>query len=249
MIKSSPQPDEKKSTKGIARVLPFAGLAFLFLAGFTYLFILITLPPPNFLSQSRVVHSTKLSDPLVSGSVTPPAPTSPTVNEDDFVLGDKTSSVRIVIFSDFACPFCKTLSSDLRRIIEAHPQVHLVWKNFPLTSIHPEAFGAHLAARCAGEQGQFWPYHDQLFAAQGKFSHDTYTAIAESLGIRSGAFQACMDSTRAILRVQSDVEEANALGIDGTPYLFVGDQKISGAISYEELERTVEITTLINQKQ
>ena len=98
---------------------------------------------------------------------------------------------------------------------------------------------AHQAAYCAGEQNKFWEYHDKLFEAQGTFSRETFLAIVQALGLKLPSFTACIDDTAPRQLIEADIQEGNDLNIDGTPYLFIGDQQFSGVLSDEELEQVI----------
>ena len=203
-----------------------------------YLFIrfVASLPPPS--SRQRTAEISESADPLVSRTIEPRL-TQPTYRSTDFTYGNSQGKVRIFEFSDFACPYCKTLAAELKAAANRHPEVQIVWKDFPLTSLHPGVAGAHRAARCAGQQGKFWEYHDLLFASQGSFSAQQEIALAQELKLDTGKFQECLDSLGVVATIQTNIDEGQALGIDGTPYLFIGDQRISGLLSEEELDQVI----------
>src|SRR5262245_56402328 len=88
-----------------------------------------------------------------------------------YARGPKDAPVTIVEFSDFQCPFCKSATTTIKQVLEKYPgKVRLVFRDYPLASIHPLAPKAHEAARCAGEQAKFWEYHDVLFERSPKIS-------------------------------------------------------------------------------
>ena len=80
----------------------------------------------------------------------------------------------LIEFSDFQCPFCQRVAPTLKQLRDTYgDKVRIVWKDFPLTQIHPQAFKAGEAAHCAGDQGKFWEYHDRLFANQQELQPTT----------------------------------------------------------------------------
>ena len=165
--------------------------------------------------------------------------TQPEQNASDPVYGPANATVTIFEFSDFSCPYCHDMAGTLKDAVDRHPGVKLVWKDFPLTAVHANAMAAHTAARCAAVQGKFWPYHDRLFATQDTLSDATYHALATAVGLNVGTFSSCLTSPSTKAFITKNIAEGNALEISGTPELFVGDQRIPGAASSEELDQVI----------
>src|SRR5215471_11454580 len=112
-----------------------------------------------------------------------------------FARGPKDAPVTIVEFSDFQCPFCKNATTTVKQVLDKYPgKVRLVFRDFPLASIHPLAQKAHEAARCAADQGKFWEYHDVLFERSPKLSPAELKQYAQDLKLDGGAFAQCLDS-------------------------------------------------------
>lgn len=118
-------------------------------------------------------------------------------------------------------------------------KIRLVYKDFPL-SFHAGARPAAEAARCAGEQKQFWPYHDLLFLSRPKFDREALIGYAERLQLDKDAFTACFDSSRHKDAVGADMAEGRALGVTGTPTFFVNGRKLVGAQPVEALREAVQ---------
>jgi protein-disulfide isomerase len=118
-------------------------------------------------------------------------------------------------------------------------RVRLVFKDRPL-AMHTLAWQAHEAARCAGAAGKYWPYHDRLFAAQPLFRRADLLAYAGELGLDRDAFARCLDERRFAEDVQRDVDEAQALGIHGTPTFLINGQRVIGATSVEEFRAIID---------
>jgi len=106
-------------------------------------------------------------------------------------------------------------------------KVRLVYKDFPL-SFHPGAEPAALAARCAGERGRYWEYHDLLFVAQPAFARADLITYAARLGLPQETFAACLDSGRFRDAVKTDMQEGRASGVSGTPTFFVNGRRLVG---------------------
>lgn len=118
-------------------------------------------------------------------------------------------------------------------------RVRLVFKDRPL-AMHTLARGAHEAARCAGAAGQYWPYHDRLFAAQPAFRRADLLAYAAELGLDREAFARCLDERRFAADVTRDIEEAQALGITGTPTFLINGRRVIGATSIQEFRSIID---------
>ncbi len=148
------------------------------------------------------------------------------------VLGDAKARVAIIEFSDYQCPFClRYFRNTMPKLLEeyvATGKVKYVLRDFPLTSIHPEAFNAAVAARCAGDQGKYKEMHDQFFAKQASLRQADWNAHAKAVGLDLGDFEACMDSKRHEGAVKKDMEEGIAAGVRGTPTFFIGPLDADG---------------------
>lgn len=143
--------------------------------------------------------------------------------------GSAAAPVMIVEFSDYQCPFCKRSQSTLAELAAHYgDKVSFVFKDLPLPKLHSEAENAAMAARCAGEQGKFWEYHEALFAAP-RLQRDSYAEIARTLGLDAAKLQACLDSRKYEAEMRADMNEAASLGIQSTPTFLVNGVLISGA--------------------
>ncbi len=165
----------------------------------------------------------------------------PTVIFGNPIQGNKDAAVTIVEFGDYLCAPCGDLQTSLAAVLKAHPtDVRVVWKDFPNEKAHPEAMAAAIAARCAGDQGAYWEYHDLLYANQASLNANAYTPLAVQLNLDVAAFENCMVTKRDQGMVERDFEEGQRLQIDGTPFLFIGSRRVSGAISEDQLRGFVE---------
>ena len=156
------------------------------------------------------------------------------VAADDPVLGAANAPVTLIEFSDFQCPFCARVMPTLKKVKETYgDRVRIVWKDFPLTSIHPQAFKAAEAAQCAREQGKFWELHDRLFANQQALQPDQLKQHAAAIGLDLEKFNACFDSSKYGERVQQQMSAGSQLGVQSTPSIFINGRLVSGAQPYE----------------
>jgi len=118
-------------------------------------------------------------------------------------------------------------------------KVRLVYKDYPLP-FHAGARPAAVAARCAGEKGLFWEYHDLLFEAQPDFSRDQLIVYAYRLGLDREAFTVCLDSGRHLPAVEADMREGAAVGVRGTPTFFVNGERLVGAQPIEAFREAIQ---------
>jgi protein-disulfide isomerase len=153
--------------------------------------------------------------------------------------GDPNAPVIIEEYSDYQCPFCsrffaQTLPELLDNQIAAGDAM-LIYYDFPLTNIHPQASAAANAARCAGEQGAvaYWDMHDMLFSRPDEWSNQDAAAVfgdfAEELGLDVDAFEECVAEDRYAAEVEADLNAGAALGISGTPTFVINGQLLVGA--------------------
>ena len=138
-------------------------------------------------------------------------------------------------------------------------KVKYVIREYPIESIHKQAFKAAEAARCAGDKGKYWEMHDKIFANQGAMSPKDLVDHAQTLGLDVASFQQCLDSGRYAAKVRKDLGDANLAGVRGTPSFFLGltepnDSKITavrsirGAESFSGFQAIID-SVLGEQKQ
>ncbi len=169
---------------------------------------------------------------------------TPSVNEKDAIFGNKDAKVKVIIFSDFECPYCSALHQSARQIMSQYKdKAFFAYKDFTL-DFHLQAENAALAANCALEQGLFWEYADKLFADQTNWQNTTgvqkFKDYAQNLGLESPQFNQCLDSKKYQDKIDSDKIVATDFGITGTPAIFINDKFINGVISTDDLKKIIE---------
>lgn len=168
----------------------------------------------------------------------------PEVKDGDATFGKADSNTKVVVFSDFQCPYCKLFWSSLRGIMKTYgDKVLFDYKHLPL-GIHPQANNAALASECALEQDKFWEYGDKLYATQDAWgkANDTqlFKDYARNLGLDTGQFNQCLDDKKYQSKIDTDKNDANAFGISGTPATFINAQFKNGVVSADELTAAIE---------
>lgn len=169
---------------------------------------------------------------------------TPAAKEGDATFGNKDAKVKVIIFSDFECPYCKALYQSIRQLMNQYSnQVFFVHKNFPL-DFHDQAGNAALAANCALEQGKFWEYGDRLFSEQTKWQETTGTQkfkeYAYIVALKTQQFNQCLDNKKFQDKINKNIEEANSFGVAGTPAIFINDKFINGVISTDDLRKYID---------
>ncbi len=145
------------------------------------------------------------------------------------IRGSINAPVTIVEFSDFHCPFCRQVGPVVAQVLSRYgDKVRLVYRDFPLDSLHPQARQAAEAARCAGDQGKFWQYHDRLLAGGSGGGPAELKSSASAVGLDIVAFDRCLSSHTYREAVQRDVDEGTRLGVTGTPTFFINGRMIAG---------------------
>lgn len=163
----------------------------------------------------------------------PPAPVKAKLHlEGAPMLGEKGAPVTMVEFTDYQCPFCQRFHlqvyGELKKNFIDTGKVRFFSRDLPLDSLHPNAFRAAQAARCAGDQGQFWKLRDIMAAHPEALDLENLVADASLLQMDKSAFRTCVESGKYKESVQGDVLEAMKIGADGTPAFVVGKSTPDG---------------------
>jgi len=145
--------------------------------------------------------------------------------------GPDAAPVTIVEFSDFHCPYCRGVQPTLDQVLLKYPtQVRLVYKHFPIDSLHPQARRVADASWCAQQQHKFWEFHDAVYASAPDASAAAIAGFASKAGLDMNAFDACIASGKADPVVQAHIDEGQHYGVSGTPGFFVNGRLLSGAV-------------------
>jgi protein-disulfide isomerase len=165
-------------------------------------------------------------------------------------MGRADAPVVVTEFSDYQCPACSTIEQQvIPDLIEQYVdtgKVRFVYREYPLDSLHPNARKASEAAVCAGEQGNYWEMHEKLFASQAEWGEqvqdptDFFKAYAAELGFDTEAFDQCLDSGDAAVVVQGEVLAGQSLGVNATPFFFIGDVPIRGGLPIESMGQIID---------
>ena len=159
----------------------------------------------------------------------------------------QTAVVTLEEFGDFQCPPCRQLSGEIKKLEgEYNSRVGIVFRHYPLSSMHQQAFEAAQAAEAAGLQGKFWEMHDLLYARQEEWSEKTnarqlFTGYAELINLDVEKFSRDFESPQIKERIQADLRRGDSINISGTPSLFVNGREIpSESMTPEGIRKTID---------
>jgi len=176
--------------------------------------------------------------------------------DNDPIIGNPDAPITIIEFSDFQCPFCarfhiQTLPTIMEEYIEKGT-VKLVFRDFPIQSIHPNAVPASVAAECANEQGKFKQMHDILFEKQNEWSNletvyaiELFNQYSEQINLEQEQFSSCLSTAKYVKEIQNDLDDGRTYGVTGTPGFFIGNQQIGfvelkGAQPFESFKNVID---------
>ncbi len=165
------------------------------------------------------------------------------IKSSDVILGNPDAKVTIIEYGDFECPFCKRFFDEtepllIKNYIETG-KAKMIYRNFPLPG-HSHAMPAALAASCAKEQGKFWLYHNEIFKNQDNLATLNYADLAQKLGLNTSQFKTCLESKKYLNQIQKEYNEAQSIGVNGTPTFFINGKQVVGAQPYNVFEQTIE---------
>ncbi len=168
------------------------------------------------------------------------------INSEDNVRGNLQSTIVLTEYSDFQCPACSTYQPMLKQLFNEYgDKIQVVFRHFPLDSIHPKARIAAQAAQAAAQQGKFWEMHDRLFDNQSEWSGasdpiDDFLEYADSLNLDINQFMDDLDSNPVKDKINNDYQSGIEAGVSGTPSFYINGIKINNPRNYSELKQSVE---------
>ncbi len=156
-------------------------------------------------------------------------------------LGPANAPITIVEFADFECPYCRAWEQQTYQpLLAAYPgKIRIVYRDFPLTSIHPDAMPAAEAAQCANEQNAFWQFHDKLFSSSN-LGDAVYQQYAQELGLNMDQFNQCYSTHKYQQAIQADSDFATNLGVNSTPTFFINGLAVVGAQPIDVFKQVID---------
>jgi protein-disulfide isomerase len=178
--------------------------------------------------QQQEKLETALSERLRAGAKVQmllPEPVPPAINvsaSNGPARGDANAAVTVIEFTDFQCSACGAMYPIVEDILKSYGnRVRFVIRDFPLTTLHPNAFRAAQAASAANAQGKFWEYIDILFRNQSTLDSDSLKKYAAQIGLDRKRFDPELESGKYDADIRRDIEDGEMYGVEGTPTFFI----------------------------
>jgi protein-disulfide isomerase len=153
------------------------------------------------------------------------------------VSGNPKGDVSIVVFFDYACPYCRQGHADVARLAAEDKGIRVVFRDFPVLS--PASDEAAMASLSAAQQGRYERFHNAMFETPGKVSHERTVAVVRVAGLDEMRTAKDLASPALKAEIKKNLELGRALGLTGTPSYVVGEHILSGAVGYEKLKEAV----------
>ncbi len=167
---------------------------------------------------------------------------TPAVGPDDHTRGNSSAPVTLVEYGDFQCPYCGAAYPMVKELEQrAGKTLRVVFRNFPLSTIHPQAEGAAEAAEAAAAQGKFWEMHDTLFEHQRRLGGQDLMQYAGLVGLDLARFQADLERGAFRAKVREQFRGGVMSGVNGTPSFFINGRRHDGDYSVEALLEAIEL--------
>jgi protein-disulfide isomerase len=163
------------------------------------------------------------------------------VHEGDHVLGNADAPCTLVEYGDYQCPHCRAAHPVVKKL-ERHfgDRLRFVFRNFPLTQIHPDAEPAAEAAEFAAAGGKFWEMHDELYHYQERLGEELYEELAVKLGLDTEGLRTALENEAYLGKVRSDFSGGVRSGVNGTPTFFINGDRHNGPHDFESLSAKIE---------
>jgi predicted DsbA family dithiol-disulfide isomerase len=161
-------------------------------------------------------------------------------NQGAPAMGKENAPVTLVEFSDFQCPYCRAAAPTLKQVNQKFgDRVRIVYRQYPIPSLHPFALKAAEASLCANDQRKFWELHDAMFENQNRLTVTDLKQTARRLGMDGRTFDECLDSGRYAGQVLNDMREGARVGVTGTPTMYVNGMQFEGVVPFATLDSVI----------
>jgi protein-disulfide isomerase len=162
------------------------------------------------------------------------------VMADDHVLGRVDAPVTVLEYGDYECPYCRGAARDVQEMLARYPDtVRFVFRNFPITQLHPHAEQAAEAAEAAGAQGKFWGMYELLLQPASRLDLDSLLDYGANLGLDLGRFRDEVTGQAYAAKILRDVQEGVRDGVNATPKFYVDGERIDGKLPLEGVEDAI----------
>lgn len=163
------------------------------------------------------------------------------ITTSDHKRGNIHASIILLEYGDFECPYCGEAYSVIKKLLQKRGDAFFfVFRDFPLSQIHPHALHAAYAAEAAGNQKKFWEMHDMLFEHQDDLEDAALFSYADILHLNRQQFRQDFSSTKIAQKVQSDFTSGIESGVNGTPTFFLNGVRFDEGYNYQILESAID---------
>jgi protein-disulfide isomerase len=163
------------------------------------------------------------------------------VNENDHIQGPKNAPVTLLEYGDYECPHCGHAHPIIKAVQKHYgDRLRFVFRNFPLTQIHPMAEPAAETAEFAGTHGKFWEMHDGLFENQEALGPELFEELAENLDLPIDGLRNALVDHEYLEKVRSDFSSGIKSGVNGTPTFFINGNRHEGSFEFEDLVMAID---------
>lgn len=162
------------------------------------------------------------------------------IKADDHVLGSKDAPVKLIVYSDFECPYCGAYDEIIMQAKNVYgDKLAIIFRQYPMAQIHDYAMNAALASECASEQGKFWEMYTELFKAnkEGRLNDDEIKKMGVTLKLDDKKYQECLKTEKYREKIVKQFDEGKAAGVNGTPTSFLNGDILVGANPWESVTR------------
>lgn len=156
------------------------------------------------------------------------------------VLGNPEGDVTVIEFFDYNCPYCKRAMPEVQALLDADPDVRLVYREWPILG-EGSVFAAK-AALAARKQGKYEEFHWALMGLKGRVEESSVISVAKDVGLDVAQLRADMDAPEVLEHIATTTQLAQALGFNGTPSFVIGDDLLPGLVEQEQLQTVVDKT-------
>ena len=169
------------------------------------------------------------------------------ISAEDHLQGDPAAECALVEYGDYQCPYCGQAYPIVKKL-QKHfgKRLSFVFRNFPLTQMHPWAESAAEVAEFAGANGKFWQMHDLLFENQARFGNALFVELCEGLDLLPSELQTAVEGGAYRARVRADFTGGVRSGVNGTPTFFINGQRHNGSFDFDSLSDAIE--QILNQR-
>ena len=158
------------------------------------------------------------------------------ITAEDHAQGLESAEVTLLEYGDYECPYCGQAYPIVKQVQKQFgKRLRFVFRNFPLSEMHPHAESAAEVAEFAGAQGKFWEMHDQLYENQERLGEALYSSLCEQLGLSATAMRQALKEGTFKARVRADFTGGVRSGVNGTPTFFINGHRHDGSFDFEAL--------------